>query len=44
MPNLVAPKEGELFKDSERYRRLDGKLDYLTVTRSDIAYLVSVLS
>ena len=33
-----------LFEDLERYKRLVGKLNYLTVTRSDIAYSVSVLS
>ena len=43
-PNVLLTKEGELFKDPERYRRLVGKLNYLIVTRSDIAYLVSVLS
>ena len=37
-------KEGEPFEDLERYRRLVGKLNYLTVTRSDISYSVSVLS
>ena len=37
-------REGELFEDLERYRRLVGKLNYLTVTRPDIAYSVSVVS
>ena len=37
-------REGELFEDLERYRKLVGKLNYLTVTRSDIAYSVSVIS
>ena len=36
--------EGELFEVPKRYRRLVGKLNYLIVTCSDIAYLVSVLS
>ena len=43
-PNVQLTKEGEMFEDPERYRRLVGKLNYLTVTCSDIAYLVSVLS
>ena len=33
-----------LFEDAYRYRRLLGKLIYLTVTRPDIVYAVSVLS
>ena len=37
-------KDGELFEDPERYRRLVRKLNYLTVTRTDIAYSVSVVS
>ena len=37
-------REGELFEDSKRYRRLVGKLNYLIVTRPDIAYSVSVVS
>lgn len=31
-------KRGEPFKDPERYRRLVGKLNYLMVTRPDVAY------
>ena len=42
--NSQLTKDGELFEDPERYRRLVGKLNYLTVTRPDIAYLVSVVS
>ena len=33
-----------MFEDPERYRRLVGKLNYLTVTRPDIAHPVSVVS
>ena len=44
VPNLQLTKDGELFEDLERYRRLVGKLNYLTVTRPDIAYSVSVVS
>ena len=42
--NVQLTKEGELFKDPERYRRLVGKLNYLMVSRPDIACSVSVLS
>lgn len=42
--NLQLTKEGELFADLERCKRLIEKLNYLTVTHPDIAYSVSVLS
>ena len=42
--NVQLTNEGELFEDIERYKRLVEKLNYLIVTRSDIAYSVSVLS
>ena len=41
---LHLTREGELFEDPERYRRLVGKLNYLTVTRLNIAHSVSVVS
>lgn len=44
LPNLQLTRDGELFKDPEKYRRLVGKLNYLTVTRPDIAYSVSIVS
>ena len=43
-PIVHITKEGGLFEDPKRYRRLVGKLNYLTVTHSNIAYSVSVLS
>jgi len=44
-PNVkLLPNQGETFSDPGRYRRLVGKLNYLTVTRPDISYAVSVVS
>ena len=42
--NVQLTKEGELFEDLESYKRLVGKLNYLILTRPNIAYSVSVLS
>ena len=43
-PNVLITKEGDIFEDHARYKRLVGKLNYLKITRRDIAYSVSVLS
>ena len=43
-PSVHLTKEGETFEDPERYSRLVGKLNYLTVTRLDIAHSISVVS
>ena len=37
-------REGKTFKNPERYRRLVGKVNYLTVTRPDIAHSVNTCS
>ena len=42
--SLHLTREGELFGDPKRYRRLVGKLNYFTVTRLDIAHSVSVVA
>lgn len=44
-PNVkLVPDQGEPFSDSGRYRRLVGKLNYLTMTRPDISFVASVVS
>ena len=37
-------RTGETFEDPERYRRLVGKLNYLSVTHPDIAHSINVIS
>ena len=41
---LHRTREGELFENPKRYRRLVRKLNYLTVTCPDIVYSVSAVS
>lgn len=44
-PNVkLLPEQGEPLSNPEKYRRLVGKLNYLTVTRHDISFPVSVVS
>ena len=43
-PGVHLTREGELFEDPKGYRRLVGKLNYLTVTHPNIEHSVSVVS
>ena len=44
-PNVkLVPGQGESLEDHERYRRLVGKQNNLTITRLDIPFPVSVVS
>ena len=40
----LVPGQGEPLLDPGRYRRLVGRLNYLTITRSDISFPVSIVS
>ena len=42
--SLHLNREGELFEAPDIYRRLVGKLNYLSITRRNIAYFVSFAS
>ena len=41
--SLHLTREGEIFEDPKIYKRLVGKLNYLTITSPDIAYPISVV-
>ena len=44
-PNVkLYEDQGELLSNTERYRHLVGKLNYLTITHPDISFPISVLS
>ena len=44
-PNVkLVPSQWELLRDPGRYRRPVGKLNYLTITRPDISFPVSIVS
>ncbi|GAB2282554.1 hypothetical protein Dimus_039553 [Dionaea muscipula] len=40
----LLPEEGDTYKEPDQYRRFVGKLNYLSITRPDIAFPVSVVS
>ena len=44
VPGIHLTREGETFENPKRYRRLVGKLNYLTVTCPNIAHSLSIVS
>lgn len=44
LPNMKFTEDGELFEHPEWYRRQVGKLNYLTVTQSNIASSINIVS
>ena len=43
-PNVkLIPGQGQLLRDPGRYQRLVGRLNYLTITQSDISFPVSIV-
>ena len=40
----LVPGQGELLRDPGRYQQLVGKMNYLTITRPDISFPVSIVS
>ena len=44
-PNVkLLQRQGEPLRDPGRYRRLVGKLNYLTITQPDISFPMSIVS
>jgi len=40
----LLPNKRKPLSDSEKYRRLVGKLNYLTINRPDISFAINVMS
>lgn len=44
IPNLkLKSDDGDLFENLEKYRRITGKLDYLTIMRANITFPINVV-
>ena len=44
VPGVHLTRKGETFEDLEKHRKLVGKLNYLTVTRPNIAHSITIVS